>query len=152
MTKCPDFGLGRDGLVVHAVIGRCRFCADYVGRLSCRVPYQTRHTFASTLLSAGENPVWVASMMGHKDWAMIIKVYGRWIPSVAPDAGNKVAALWATEGVPKRPKWGPIHTLPDQRIKKAPKRFNHLEAIVGGVYLIVFRKPFVVRIFRLNNS
>lgn len=60
-----------------------------------RYPYQTRHTFASTLLSAGENPVWVASMMGHKDWAMIIKVYGRWIPSVAPDAGNKVAALWA---------------------------------------------------------
>jgi integrase len=64
-----------------------------------RYPYQTRHTFASTLLSAGENPVWVASMMGHKDWAMIIKVYGRWIPSVAPDAGNKVAALWASEGV-----------------------------------------------------
>jgi integrase len=34
-------------------------------------------------------------MMGHKDWAMIIKVYGRWIPSISPDAGNKVAALWA---------------------------------------------------------
>ncbi|MGC1549968.1 MAG: DUF3596 domain-containing protein [Rhodanobacter sp.] len=63
-----------------------------------RYPYQTRHTFASTLLSAGENPVWVATMMGHKDWAMIIKVYGRWIPSVAPDAGNKVAALWQTPG------------------------------------------------------
>jgi integrase len=63
-----------------------------------RYPYQTRHTFASTLLSAGENPVWVAAMMGHKDWAMIIKVYGRWIPSIAPDAGNKVAALWATNG------------------------------------------------------
>jgi integrase len=63
-----------------------------------RYPYQTRHTFASTLLSAGENPVWVASMMGHKDWAMIIKVYGRWIPSVAPDAGHKVAALWAPSG------------------------------------------------------
>ncbi|WP_426287475.1 Arm DNA-binding domain-containing protein [Luteibacter sp. E-22] len=61
-----------------------------------RYPYQTRHTFASTLLSAGENPVWVASMMGHKDWAMIIKVYGRWIPSIAPDAGNKVAALWTS--------------------------------------------------------
>ena len=60
-----------------------------------RYPYQTRHTFASTLLSAGENPVWVATMMGHKDWAMIIKTYGRWIPSIAPDAGQKVAALWA---------------------------------------------------------
>lgn len=65
-----------------------------------RHPYQTRHTFASTLLSAGENPVWVATMMGHKDWAMIIKVYGRWIPSIAPDAGKKVAQLWTTEQEP----------------------------------------------------
>lgn len=67
-----------------------------------RYPYQTRHTFASTLLSAGENPVWVAAMMGHKDWAMIIKVYGRWIPSIAPDAGQKVASLWATSGQPDK--------------------------------------------------
>lgn len=65
-----------------------------------RYPYQTRHTFASTLLSAGENPVWVAAMMGHKDWAMIVRTYGRWIPSIAPDAGEKVAALWSTSGQP----------------------------------------------------
>ncbi len=45
-----------------------------------RNPYQTRHTFASMLLSRGENPLWVASQMGHEDWSMIIKVYGRWIP------------------------------------------------------------------------
>ena len=57
--------------------------------------------FASTLLSADENPVWVATMMGHKDWAMIIKVYGRWIPSIAPDAGNKVAAPWAATEAPE---------------------------------------------------
>lgn len=65
-----------------------------------RYPYQMRHTFASTLLSAGENPVWVATMMGHKDWAMIIKVYGRWIPSIAPDAGQKVAVLWQSSYLP----------------------------------------------------
>mgnify|MGYP000017621823 CR=1 FL=1 len=44
-----------------------------------RNPYQTRHTFASMLLSRGENPMFVAQQMGHKDWSMIIKVYGRWI-------------------------------------------------------------------------
>jgi integrase len=44
-----------------------------------RTPYQTRHTFASMLLSRGENPLWVAEQMGHKDWGMIRKVYGRWI-------------------------------------------------------------------------
>jgi integrase len=48
--------------------------------INYRNPYQTRHTFASALLSRGENPLWVASQMGHEDWSMIIKVYGRWIP------------------------------------------------------------------------
>jgi len=44
-----------------------------------RNPYQTRHTFASMLLSRGEQPMWVAQQMGHKDWGQIRKVYGRWI-------------------------------------------------------------------------
>lgn len=59
-----------------------------------RYPYQTRHTYASTLLSAGENPLWVAQQMGHKDWGMIRKRYGRWIPEVDTSAGGKVMAFW----------------------------------------------------------
>jgi len=50
--------------------------------LKYRNPYQTRHTYASTLLSRGENPLWVAQQMGHKDWGQIRKVYGRWIPQL----------------------------------------------------------------------
>ncbi|MFX3658311.1 MAG: tyrosine-type recombinase/integrase [bacterium] len=46
-----------------------------------RNPYQTRHTFASQLLMAGANPLYVANQMGHKDWGMIRLIYGRWIPS-----------------------------------------------------------------------
>ena len=46
-----------------------------------RNPYQTRHTFASMMLSQGKNPMWVAQQMGHKDWGMIRKVYGRWLPN-----------------------------------------------------------------------
>lgn len=41
--------------------------------------YQTRHTFASTLLSANVNPLYVAKQMGHKDTTMITRSYGRWI-------------------------------------------------------------------------
>lgn len=59
-----------------------------------RNPYQTRHTYASTLLSAGENPLWVAQQMGHKDWGMIRKTYGRWIPDVDTTAGGKVMEFW----------------------------------------------------------
>lgn len=47
--------------------------------LKKRNPYQTRHTFASQLLSDGANPMYVAQQMGHRDWGMIRKVYGRYI-------------------------------------------------------------------------
>lgn len=60
-----------------------------------RRPYQTRHTYASMMLSAGEHPMWVAGQMGHKDWTMIARVYGRWMPSADTDAGAKAERLFA---------------------------------------------------------
>jgi integrase len=42
--------------------------------------YQCRHTYASTLLSNGENIWFVATQMGHIDTEMLIKRYGHWIP------------------------------------------------------------------------
>lgn len=42
-------------------------------------PYSCRHTYASTLLSNGANPMYVAAQLGHRDWGMIRKTYGRWI-------------------------------------------------------------------------
>ncbi|PUB81668.1 MAG: site-specific integrase [gamma proteobacterium symbiont of Ctena orbiculata] len=44
-----------------------------------RNPYQTRHTYASQLLSGGENPLFVAQQMGHKTTEMIMRQYGRWV-------------------------------------------------------------------------
>jgi integrase len=60
-----------------------------------RRPYQTRHTYASMMLSAGESPMWVAQQMGHSDWTMIARIYGRWIPEAAPDAGQKAVKIFA---------------------------------------------------------
>jgi integrase len=54
-----------------------------------RNPYQTRHTYASMMLSAGEHPMWVARQMGHADTTTIMRNYGRWMPSADPDAGGK---------------------------------------------------------------
>jgi len=39
--------------------------------------------------------MWVAQQMGHKDWSMVIRVYGRWIPEVAQNTGGKIKALIA---------------------------------------------------------
>lgn len=63
-----------------------------------RKPYQTRHTFASMMLMAGENPMWVAKQMGHTDWSLTAKRYARWIPSDMPDAGNKAVERWSHFG------------------------------------------------------
>ncbi|MBJ7374211.1 MAG: site-specific integrase [Pseudomonas sp.] len=59
-----------------------------------RRPYQTRHTYASMMLSAGEHPMWVAGQMGHSDWTMIARVYGRWMPSDDTQAGGKAESMW----------------------------------------------------------
>jgi integrase len=58
-----------------------------------RYPYQTRHTFASMLLTASENPAWMAKQMGHKDWGMIRRVYARWLPDSISGAGSKAGQL-----------------------------------------------------------
>lgn len=61
-----------------------------------RNPYQTRHTYASMMLSAGENSLWVAKQMGHKDTEMIIKNYGRWIPDTSTLAGYTTVNDWSS--------------------------------------------------------
>jgi len=60
-----------------------------------RRPYQTRHTYASMMLTAGEPLGWVANQMGHGDLSMLARVYGRWIKSATPDVGNKAVAMFA---------------------------------------------------------
>jgi integrase len=46
------------------------------------------------MLTAGENPAWIAQQMGHRDWGMIRKVYARWIPNADNHAGDKFKELW----------------------------------------------------------
>lgn len=49
--------------------------------LSRRTMYQTRHTFASNALAAGEAASWVARMLGHASPEMLFSVYARYIPN-----------------------------------------------------------------------
>ncbi len=44
-----------------------------------RNPYHTRHTFACWLLTAGANPAFIASQMGHETAQMVYEIYGMWI-------------------------------------------------------------------------
>lgn len=44
-----------------------------------RNPYQIRHTYASTLLTAGANPWYVAQQLGHENVEMVFRTYGKFI-------------------------------------------------------------------------
>lgn len=63
-----------------------------------RAPYQMRHTFASMMLSAGESIPWVAAQMGHSDPTVTMRVYYRFIPEAAPDAGAKALEKFGGKG------------------------------------------------------
>lgn len=49
--------------------------------LKFRVLYNTRHTFASIMLSRGEEPMWVGcKMLGHKNLNETFKSYAKYLP------------------------------------------------------------------------
>lgn len=41
--------------------------------------YQMRHTFASMMISNGEDILWVSNMLGHKDSSMTLEKYARYV-------------------------------------------------------------------------
>ena len=56
--------------------------------LKPRSLYQTRHTFATLMLDAGELPGWVQSMMGHESLKMILERYYSYIRNYQRDDGG----------------------------------------------------------------
>ena len=67
-----------------------------------RTMYQTRHTFASLMLSTGEDPLWVARMLGHTSTEMLYRHYGKYIRNrMRKDGGRFLQGLqeagWGTE-------------------------------------------------------
>ncbi|WP_418642405.1 Arm DNA-binding domain-containing protein [Vibrio chaetopteri] len=61
--------------------------------LKRRNPYQTRHTFATLLLAAGESPEWIANQMGHTTTTMLFRVYSRYVPNLTRRDGSAFAAF-----------------------------------------------------------
>ena len=59
--------------------------------------YQTRHTFASNALAAGEAPSWVAAQLGHTTPEMLFTVYARFIPNRTRRDGSALLARMTDE-------------------------------------------------------
>lgn len=62
---------------------------EKAGLRSLRV-HDTRHTFASLLLSDGQSPVYVKEQLGHSSIQMTVDIYGHLIPSSNREAVNRL--------------------------------------------------------------
>jgi integrase len=58
-------------------------------KLDYRPMIQTRHTFATMMISSGENLGWVQKMMGHSSLKMITDKYFTYIPNMTHNDGAK---------------------------------------------------------------
>lgn len=58
-----------------------------------RPPYQMRHNAATLMLAAGENPEWVAKVLGHSTTEMLFRVYSRFVPNLTRNDGLAFAGL-----------------------------------------------------------
>lgn len=79
-------------------------------KLRRRTMYQTRHSFASNALAAGEPPSWVAAMLGHTTPEMLFSVYTRYIPNRTRRDGSALLARMTTTPAesPESPEVTPV--------------------------------------------
>ena len=66
-------------------------------KLRSRTMYQTRHTFATNALAAGENPKWVVDVMGHKSTEILFEVYEKYIPKRTRTDGSALVTRMKEE-------------------------------------------------------
>ncbi len=45
--------------------------------------------------------MWVAKQMGHRDWTMIARIYGKWMPAADPSAGERVEHKFGGKAPPQ---------------------------------------------------
>jgi len=93
---CTRNGTSRD----HNLITR-RVWYPTLDRLGIarRTPYQTRHTFATLMLAAGENPEWIARQLGHTDTTLLFTVYSKFVRNLTRQDGSAVMRVIEEHGV-----------------------------------------------------
>jgi len=86
---------------------RGRFFEDHIRKAGIRYrpPKQTRHTFASQLLTMGINIKWIANQMGHTTIKMIEEHYGKWMTSERSNMADQVSNMLGYKT--KKPKKDP---------------------------------------------
>ena len=94
--------------------------------LEKRRPYQTRHTTATMMLASGENPEWIARLMGHANTQMLFTVYSRFVPNLTREDGRAITGLINSRSEPPAPKTtltaADIESMDAKALRKALKQ------------------------------
>lgn len=69
--------------------------------LERRALHQCRHTAATLMLGAGENPWWIAQQMGHSTTEMLFRVYSRYVPNLTRRDGSAFERLLTANPQPQ---------------------------------------------------
>lgn len=95
LPDCPWVFHSRNGNPIDAVNFTNRVWYPLLRNLGLkkRPPYHMRHTAATLMLAAGENPEWVASILGHSTTEMLFRVYSRFVPNLTRNDGLAFAGL-----------------------------------------------------------
>lgn len=80
-----------------------------------RYPNQLRHTFATTALSKGEPPQWVARQLGHTDWTFTARIYYRFVEDLFAGSGKKLDGLWTQNAGANAGIESPLKPITDQK-------------------------------------
>lgn len=88
--KSPYVFVSKKGKIISIDNHRKRvwYPALKKAEITTRNMYQTRHTFATLMLSTGENPNWIARVMGHTNVEMLFKKYNAYIPNLTHKDGS----------------------------------------------------------------
>jgi len=71
--------------------------------LEYRPAIQTRHTFATMMISSGENLGWVQKMMGHTSLKMITDKYFSYVPNMTHNDGSRFMEEYSNRGEKRDP-------------------------------------------------
>lgn len=69
-----------------------------LSNIEIRKLYNLRHTFASQLVSSGEDIVWISKILGHKDVSITLKYYTKFIKEDEDIRLKKIAKIGANFG------------------------------------------------------
>jgi integrase len=80
------------------------FLTDAIHYLEDQRLHNTRHTYASILLSNGESLVYVKEQLGHSSIQMTVDIYGHLIPNSNRKAVNRLENMHPNAPHPHPPK------------------------------------------------